>query len=243
MDRHGVGHQLHMGETSLLHHGLQLLRGAQPPCPHGQQVKMEVGIDRGFGLTGFFVGLGHGLGQQQDAADRQSGMGFLKNLPHHHIGVVVRHTHQGDQVSPFGQWVVQKAAGVQAHALGQAAGLGVFVVQTLLLRHAPEHPQLLISSTARALDAIAAASLLDPDDAAVLREAYALRSKQARQQKLKEIYAKVAAECIPADAPSGYANQVNDFVFALESRMVRNSSRSRSPPPRCGSRSSDTSPS
>jgi len=56
----------------------------------------------------------------------------------------------------------------------------------------------------------------------MLREAYALRSKQARQQKLKEIYAKVAAECIPADAPSGYANQVNDFVFSLESSIVRN---------------------
>ena len=56
----------------------------------------------------------------------------------------------------------------------------------------------------------------------LLREAYALRSKQARQQKLKEIYAKVAAECIPADAPSGYANQVNDFVFSLESSIVRN---------------------
>jgi polyribonucleotide nucleotidyltransferase len=56
----------------------------------------------------------------------------------------------------------------------------------------------------------------------LLREAYALRSKQARQQKLKEVYAKVAAECIPADAPAGYANQVNDFVFSLESSIVRN---------------------
>jgi len=56
----------------------------------------------------------------------------------------------------------------------------------------------------------------------LLRDAYALRSKQARQQKLKEIYAKVAAECIPADAPAGYANQVNDFVFSLEASIVRN---------------------
>jgi len=55
----------------------------------------------------------------------------------------------------------------------------------------------------------------------LLREAYALRSKQARQQKLKEVYAKVAADCIPADAPGGYANQVNDFVFSLESSIVR----------------------
>jgi polyribonucleotide nucleotidyltransferase len=56
----------------------------------------------------------------------------------------------------------------------------------------------------------------------LLREAYGLRSKQARQQKLKEIYARVAAECIPADAPAGHANQVNDFVFSLESSIVRN---------------------
>ncbi|MDH4180594.1 MAG: polyribonucleotide nucleotidyltransferase, partial [Betaproteobacteria bacterium] len=64
---------------------------------------------------------------------------------------------------------------------------------------------------------------------AALREAYGIRSKQARQQKIKEIYAKVAAECIPADAPSGYANQVNDFVFALESRIVRNNILSGEP--------------
>jgi polyribonucleotide nucleotidyltransferase len=64
---------------------------------------------------------------------------------------------------------------------------------------------------------------------AALREAYAIRSKQARQQKIKEIYAKVAAECIPADAPSGYASQVNDFVFALESRIVRNNILSGEP--------------
>jgi len=57
---------------------------------------------------------------------------------------------------------------------------------------------------------------------APLREAYGIRSKQARQQRLKEIHARVAAECVPADAPPGYANQVGDFVFALESRIVRN---------------------
>ncbi|GIK88636.1 MAG: polyribonucleotide nucleotidyltransferase [Betaproteobacteria bacterium] len=57
---------------------------------------------------------------------------------------------------------------------------------------------------------------------APLREAYGIRSKQARQQRLKEIHARVAAECVPADAPAGYANQVGDFVFALESRIVRN---------------------
>ncbi len=57
---------------------------------------------------------------------------------------------------------------------------------------------------------------------APLRAAYQLRQKQARQQALKEVYAKVAAECIPADAAPGHANQVNDFVFALESSIVRN---------------------
>nr|AKQ70965.1 polyribonucleotide nucleotidyltransferase [bacterium enrichment culture] len=57
---------------------------------------------------------------------------------------------------------------------------------------------------------------------APLRAAYQMRSKQARQQALKEVYAKVAAECIPADAPAGYANQVNDFVFGLEGKIVRN---------------------
>ena len=39
-----------------------------------------------------------------------------------------------------------------------------------------------------------------------LRDAYQLRSKQARQQRLKEIYAKVDAECVPADASPDYAN-------------------------------------
>ena len=44
-----------------------------------------------------------------------------------------------------------------------------------------------------------------------LREAYALRQKQARQQRLKEIAAKVEAECIPADASPDYANHVAQF--------------------------------
>ncbi len=57
---------------------------------------------------------------------------------------------------------------------------------------------------------------------AALREAYQLRSKQARQQRLKEIYAKVAAECIAADAAPGYSNQVNNHVFELEAKIVRN---------------------
>jgi polyribonucleotide nucleotidyltransferase len=55
-----------------------------------------------------------------------------------------------------------------------------------------------------------------------LKEAYALRQKQARQQRLKEIAAKVETECIPADAPVGYANQVRNFLFELEAKHVRN---------------------
>jgi polyribonucleotide nucleotidyltransferase len=55
-----------------------------------------------------------------------------------------------------------------------------------------------------------------------LRAAYGLRQKQARQQRLKEITAKVEAECIPADAAPGYANQVRNFLFELEAKHVRN---------------------
>src|ERR1700680_4858510 len=55
-----------------------------------------------------------------------------------------------------------------------------------------------------------------------LKEAYALRQKQERQQRLKEIAAKVETECIPADAPVGYANQVRNFLFELEAKHVRN---------------------
>jgi polyribonucleotide nucleotidyltransferase len=57
---------------------------------------------------------------------------------------------------------------------------------------------------------------------AELRAAYALRQKQARQQRLKEITAKVEAECIPADAPTGYGNAVRNFMFDLEAKIVRN---------------------
>ncbi|HVE48276.1 MAG TPA: polyribonucleotide nucleotidyltransferase [Casimicrobiaceae bacterium] len=62
-----------------------------------------------------------------------------------------------------------------------------------------------------------------------LLEAYQTRSKQARQQKLKDVYAKVAAECVPADAPGGYANHVNDFLFSLEAKLVRNNILSGEP--------------
>ncbi len=57
---------------------------------------------------------------------------------------------------------------------------------------------------------------------AQLKEAYQLRQKQARQQRLKEISTRVEAECIPADAKPGYANEVKNFLFELESRHVRN---------------------
>jgi polyribonucleotide nucleotidyltransferase len=55
-----------------------------------------------------------------------------------------------------------------------------------------------------------------------LRAAYSLRQKQERQQRLKEVAAKVEAECIPADAAPGYANQVRNFLFELEAKHVRN---------------------
>jgi polyribonucleotide nucleotidyltransferase len=55
-----------------------------------------------------------------------------------------------------------------------------------------------------------------------LKEAYQLRQKQARQQRLKEIAARVETDCIPADAKPGYANEVKNFLFELESRHVRN---------------------
>jgi len=57
---------------------------------------------------------------------------------------------------------------------------------------------------------------------AQLKEAYQLRQKQARQQRLKEIAARVETECIPEDAKPGYANEVKNFLFELESRHVRN---------------------
>ena len=55
-----------------------------------------------------------------------------------------------------------------------------------------------------------------------LREAYRMRSKQARQQKLREIYAKVAEQCLPADASPDLRNRVDNIVFDLEAKLVRN---------------------
>ena len=55
-----------------------------------------------------------------------------------------------------------------------------------------------------------------------LREAYGLRQKQARSARLKEISAKVKAECVPADASPDYARAVQDHMFVLEGKIVRN---------------------
>ena len=56
----------------------------------------------------------------------------------------------------------------------------------------------------------------------LLREAYQLRQKQARQQRLKEVMIKIEADCVAVDAAPGYANKVKDFVFELEGKIVRN---------------------
>jgi polyribonucleotide nucleotidyltransferase len=54
-----------------------------------------------------------------------------------------------------------------------------------------------------------------------LRAAYQLRSKQARQQRLKEIYAKAKAECVPADAPADAGRAVDNYLFEMEAKIVR----------------------
>jgi polyribonucleotide nucleotidyltransferase len=54
-----------------------------------------------------------------------------------------------------------------------------------------------------------------------LDAAFAIRSKQERQQKLKEITAKVEADFIPVDADVLYANHVKDILFGLEAKTVR----------------------
>jgi polyribonucleotide nucleotidyltransferase len=54
-----------------------------------------------------------------------------------------------------------------------------------------------------------------------LDAAFAMRSKQDRQQKLKEITAKVEAEFIAADADTLYANHVRDTLFGFEAKTVR----------------------
>ena len=54
-----------------------------------------------------------------------------------------------------------------------------------------------------------------------LRAAYGLRQKQARQQRLKEIAAKVEAECVAADADGDARNHVANLLFDLEAKIVR----------------------
>jgi polyribonucleotide nucleotidyltransferase len=66
------------------------------------------------------------------------------------------------------------------------------------------------------LDKVTAAAETD------LRAAYALRQKQARQQRLKEIFSKVEADCVAPDASAGTANEVRNFMFDLEAKIVRN---------------------
>jgi len=54
-----------------------------------------------------------------------------------------------------------------------------------------------------------------------LRAAYAMRQKQARQQRLKEIAAKVETECLPADATPDQRNHLGNLLFELEAKIVR----------------------
>ena len=55
-----------------------------------------------------------------------------------------------------------------------------------------------------------------------LRDAYALREKQARSQRLKEIAAKVTRDCVAADASPDHARAVGNHLFDLEAKIVRN---------------------
>jgi [glutamine synthetase] adenylyltransferase / [glutamine synthetase]-adenylyl-L-tyrosine phosphorylase len=94
-----------------------------------------------------------------------------------------------------------------------------FIVQTLLLRHGSEHPRLLISSTARALAAIAAAGLLDPDDAAALGEAYDLASSVQSVLRIA-IDGPFEPSGLPPALLAGLARAVGASSFAdLESRL------------------------
>ena len=54
-----------------------------------------------------------------------------------------------------------------------------------------------------------------------LREAYRIRSKQARTQRIREIAAKVEAECVAADAPPDARRHVGNVLFDLEAKIVR----------------------
>ncbi|MGE5090133.1 MAG: polyribonucleotide nucleotidyltransferase [Candidatus Levyibacteriota bacterium] len=56
---------------------------------------------------------------------------------------------------------------------------------------------------------------------AEVRAAYSTRSKQQRQQRLKEIAAKVEAEALAADASADDRRHVGNILFDLEAKVVR----------------------
>jgi len=54
-----------------------------------------------------------------------------------------------------------------------------------------------------------------------LKAAYQIRSKQARQQKLKEITALVESKAVPADASPDLRREAADILFGIEAKIVR----------------------
>src|SRR5512143_2862747 len=56
---------------------------------------------------------------------------------------------------------------------------------------------------------------------AELRDAYKIRSKQARTQRIREIGAKVETECVDADASPDARRHVANVLFDLEAKIVR----------------------
>jgi polyribonucleotide nucleotidyltransferase len=54
-----------------------------------------------------------------------------------------------------------------------------------------------------------------------LRDAYRIRSKQARQQRLAEIDAKVQAACVTPDSGPDFGRHVGNVFFDLEAKIVR----------------------
>jgi polyribonucleotide nucleotidyltransferase len=74
-------------------------------------------------------------------------------------------------------------------------------------------------SPAKADDLIAKVAAAGEAD---LRAAYALRQKQARQQRLKEIAAKVETECLSPEADPNARQHVSNLLFDLEAKIVRN---------------------
>src|SRR6266513_2789747 len=54
-----------------------------------------------------------------------------------------------------------------------------------------------------------------------LQEAYRIRSKQARQQRLAEIQAKVQAACVTPDSVPEFGRHVGNVFFDLEAKIVR----------------------